>query len=170
MVESRRPGDVLGLSIVACFGFGGWNVADGFKQAPVVEPVHPFQGGELDGFQSAPWSAAPDHLGLVEAVDRLGQGVVIGIADAADRRFDASVGETLGVLDSDILRPAIGMMNETAAFGRSAVVERLLQGIQDKAGVCGARYPPANDPPGKGFDDEGHIDEALPRREWSRKR
>jgi hypothetical protein len=36
--------------------------------------------------------------------------------------------------------------------------------------VCGARYPPANDPPGKGVDDESHIDEALPRREWSRKR
>ena len=75
MVESRRPGDVLGLSIVARFGLGGRNVADGFEQAPVVEPVHPFQGGELDGLQGAPWPAAPDHLGLVEAVDGLGQGV-----------------------------------------------------------------------------------------------
>jgi hypothetical protein len=63
------------LSIVACFGLGGWNVADQFEQAPVVEPVHSFQGGELNGFQTAPWSAAPDHLGLVEAVDGLGQGV-----------------------------------------------------------------------------------------------
>ena len=47
----------------------------GSSRAPVVEPVHSFQGGELDGFQTAPWSAAPDHLDLVEAVDGLGQGV-----------------------------------------------------------------------------------------------
>ena len=76
MVESRRPGDMLGLSIVACFGLGGWNVADRFEQAPVVEPVHPFQGGEFDGFQAAPRPAASDYLGLVEAVDRLGQGII----------------------------------------------------------------------------------------------
>jgi hypothetical protein len=65
------------LSIVACFGLGGWNVAlpIGSSRAPVVEPVHSFQGGELDGFQTALWSAAPDHLDLVEAVDDLGQGV-----------------------------------------------------------------------------------------------
>ena len=75
MVESRRFGDMLGLSIVACFGLGRWNVADGFEQAPVVEPVHPFQGGELDGLQAAPWPAAADHFGLVEVIDRLGQGV-----------------------------------------------------------------------------------------------
>ena len=76
MVESRRYGDVLGLSIVARFGLGGRDIADGLEQAPVVEPVHPFQGGEFDGLQGAPWPAASDHFGLVEAVDRLGQGVV----------------------------------------------------------------------------------------------
>ena len=56
------------------------------SRAPVVEPVHSFQGGELDGFQTAPWSAAPDHLGLVEAVDGLGQGVVmlLGTEKASD--------------------------------------------------------------------------------------
>jgi hypothetical protein len=45
--------------------------------------LHPFQGGELDGFQGSPGTAAADHLGLVEAVDRLGQGVVEAVADAA---------------------------------------------------------------------------------------
>jgi hypothetical protein len=43
--ESHRPGDMLGLSIVACFGPGRWNVVNRFEQAPVVEPVHPLQGG-----------------------------------------------------------------------------------------------------------------------------
>ena len=62
------------------------------------------------------------------------------------------------------------MVDEAATLGWPAIMERLLQSIQDKAGVCGARYPSANDPPGKGVDDESHIDEALPRREWSRKR
>ena len=69
--------------MVARFSVSGGNVADGLEQAPVVEPVDPFQGGERDGLQGAPWSAAPDHLGLAEAVDGLGQGVVVGIADAA---------------------------------------------------------------------------------------
>jgi hypothetical protein len=46
------------LSIVACFGLGGRNVANGLEQAPVVEPVDPFQCGELDSFQIAPRSAA----------------------------------------------------------------------------------------------------------------
>ncbi len=111
MVESRRPGDVLGLSIVACFGLGGWNVADRFEQAPVVEPVHPFQGGELDGFQASPWAASPDHFGLVEAVDRLGQGIIVAVADAADRRFYAGGGEALGVANADILRPTDALLN-----------------------------------------------------------
>ena len=111
MVESRRLGNVLGLSIVACFGFGGWNVADGFEQAPVVEPVDPFQRGELDGFQASPRAASPDHLGLVEAVDGLRQGVVVTVADAADRRLDAGLGQTLGVLDGNVLRPADALLN-----------------------------------------------------------
>jgi hypothetical protein len=56
------------------------------------------------------------------------------------------------------------MVDEAAAFGWPAVEECLLQGIQDKTGVSGARHSPANDPAGKRVDDEGHIDEALPRR------
>ena len=71
----------------------------------MVEPVHPVEGGELDGFQRAPRSAPPDDLGLVEAVDRLGQGVVVAVADAADRGLDAGIGEALGVADRDVLDP-----------------------------------------------------------------
>jgi hypothetical protein len=44
-----------------------------------------------------------DHFGLVEAVDGLGQRVVVGIADAADGRFDPGFGEVLGVADRDVL-------------------------------------------------------------------
>ena len=31
------------LFIVSRFGFGQWDVADGFEQPPVVEPFDPFQ-------------------------------------------------------------------------------------------------------------------------------
>ena len=84
MVESRRHGGMVDLSRVACFSLGGWNVADRFEQAPVVEPVDPFQGGELDVFQGAPWPAARDHFGRGEAVDRLGQGIVVAVATSAN--------------------------------------------------------------------------------------
>ena len=70
---------------------------------PVAEPVDPFQTVELDGLQVALRPATPDGLGLVEAVDRLGQGVVAALADAADRRLDAGFGEAVGVLDRDVL-------------------------------------------------------------------
>jgi hypothetical protein len=33
-------------------------------------------GGDLDVVDASPWSLFLDQLGLVEAVDRLGQGVV----------------------------------------------------------------------------------------------
>ena len=57
------------------------------------------------------------------------------------------------------------MVDGAAALGRPAIVERLLQSIQDKAGVSGARHPPAHDAASEGVEDEGHIDEALPRRD-----
>ena len=82
--ESRHHSELIDLGIVVRLCFGGWNVADGLEQAAVVEPVDPFEGGHLDGFEVAPRAASMDHLGLVEAVDGLGQRVVVGIADTAD--------------------------------------------------------------------------------------
>lgn len=39
----------------------------------MLEPVAPFQGGELYSFEAAPRSAPMDDLGLVETVDRFGE-------------------------------------------------------------------------------------------------
>ena len=36
--------------VVTFLGFGRRDVADGLQEPPVVEPVHPFQRRELDGF------------------------------------------------------------------------------------------------------------------------
>ena len=85
MFESRHHSGLIDLRIVVRLCFGGWNVSDGFEQAAVVEPVDPFEGGHLDGFEAAPRAATMDHLRLVEAVDGLGQGIIKGITDTADQ-------------------------------------------------------------------------------------
>ena len=54
---------------------GGRDVPDGLERASAVEPVHPFEGGELDGFEGSPRPAATDELGLDEADHGLGEGI-----------------------------------------------------------------------------------------------
>jgi len=44
-----------------------------------------------------------DQLGLEQAVDGFGEGVVVAVADAADRRLDAGLEQALGVADRDVL-------------------------------------------------------------------
>jgi len=60
-------------------------------EPPVVEPIDPFQGRELDGFEAAPWSTPVDQLGLVETVDGFGERIVVGISNTADGRLHASL-------------------------------------------------------------------------------
>ncbi len=38
-------------------------------------------------------------------------------------------------------------------------MERLLQSVEDEAGVRGAAGAPTDDPPGVGVDDKGDVDE-----------
>ena len=72
-------------------------------------------------FEVAPRPAPPDHLGLVEAVDGLGEGVVVAVADTADRRLDAGLGEALGVFDRDVLHATVAVMDEAAAAKGTAL-------------------------------------------------
>ena len=73
------------------------DVLDGTEQAPVIKPIDPAEGGHFQILHVSPRPLAMDQFGLVEAVNRLSEGVVVGIPDAADRRFDASLSQTLGV-------------------------------------------------------------------------
>jgi hypothetical protein len=66
------------------FGLGGWDIADGLQQAPVVEPVHPFKRGIFHGFKGSPWRSPVDNLGLVKAVYGFGQSTVIAVTDTPD--------------------------------------------------------------------------------------
>ena len=69
----------------------------------MVEPVDPFEGSELDRLEVASGAALTNHLGLVQADDGLGQGIVVGIPDAAHRRLDPGLGQALGVADRQVL-------------------------------------------------------------------
>ncbi len=56
----------------------------------MVEPVDPFQCGKFYCLESTSWSVPMNDLSLVKPVDRLGDGIVINVAGASDRRLDAS--------------------------------------------------------------------------------
>ena len=81
------------------------------------------------------------------AYDRLGQGVVIGVPDTADGRFDPGFGEAFGVLDGYVLGSAIAVMDEAAPMGRPTIVKRLLQSIEHEAGMGRLAGPPTDNPP-----------------------
>lgn len=67
----------------------------------MVEPVQPFEGGEFDRFEAAPWSAPTDDLGLVETVDRFGEGIIITVADTpTDGSMPASASRSEYRMDS----------------------------------------------------------------------
>ena len=148
------------------FGFGRRDVADGFQQPAMVEPIDPFERGIFDGFEAPPRSSPVDHLCLVEAVDRLGQSIVVAVVDAANRRLDSSLREAFGVLDRHVLRAAVAMMDEAASMGRPSIVKGLFQSIEDETGMS----RPAGPQPtisSVSIDDEGGIDEPRPDRDVS---
>src|SRR3954465_9304599 len=124
---------MLQHGVVALLGFGRRYVADGLQEPPVVEPVDPFQRGELDGLEVSPWPAAMDHLGLVEAVDGFGESIVIGISDAADRRLDACFSQALGVLNGYVLAAPVAVVHEPATMDRPSIMQCLLQRIEHEA-------------------------------------
>ncbi len=53
-------------------------------QALVVVPPDPFERGEFDCFDAVPGLATMDQFGFVEVVDCLSEGIVVGVAAAAD--------------------------------------------------------------------------------------
>ena len=73
------------------------------EEAGRVVPRDPGQRRELDIFDPAPGSPAPDHLGLVQPGDRLRQRVVIRVARRSDRRLDARFRKMLGVANGQVL-------------------------------------------------------------------
>src|SRR5690606_17986360 len=112
----------------------------------------------------APGAAGLDEFGLVEPVDRLGQGVVVGVPDGPDGGGDAGLGQALGVADGYVLGPAVGVCHHRSQVGAGALAgpDRLLEGVQDQLGRHGGAAAPAQDPAGEGVDDEGDVDPPRP--------
>ena len=151
--------------MVGGLGLGGRDVPDWLEEAAAIEPGDPFEGGELDRLEAAPGAAPMDHLSFVEAVDGFGEGIVIAVTDAANRRLDASLGKPLSILDRNVLHTAITVVDEAVAPNGLALVQGLLQRVQYEAGVSRAGDTPANNAPRKSVDDKGDIDETGPRRD-----
>jgi len=57
------------------------------------------------------------------------------------------------------------MVDQAATFDGAAIGKGLLQSIKHKARMSRAAYPPADDPPCVGIDDEGDVDEPFPGRD-----
>ena len=57
-----------------------------------------------------------NQFSLVQAVDRFSQGVVIAVAPAADRRFDARFGQAFAVANADVLGPSVRMVYQGCVF------------------------------------------------------
>ena len=91
--ESSRDGWTVLTAIVDLLVLGWGDVSEGFEKPSVIEPVDPFEGGEFDVLDAAPGPAAPDDLGFEQADNALGQGVVVGVTDAADGPLDAGLGK-----------------------------------------------------------------------------
>jgi hypothetical protein len=102
-IKLRGYGHGLQLSVVARFGLGRWDIADRFKDASVIEPVHPFECGEFHRRGVAPGPSAMNDLSFEQAIDRLGERTIVVIADAADRGLDPDFGQAFGVPNGDLL-------------------------------------------------------------------
>jgi hypothetical protein len=137
LVESLRSyGHGLKGCTVVCLGLGGRDVADGLEKAAVVEPVDTGKGREFNSLDAFPGRLAVDHLGFVEAVDRFRECVVIRISNASNGRFDACVGQALGVSNAHVLRSLVRVMNEAAFADRLSGMQGLFKRIQYKVCPC----------------------------------
>ena len=104
-------------------------MSDALQEPPVIEPVDPFERGVFDGIEGLPWSAPMNEFGLEQTDNRLGQCVVVTVANTADRGLQTRLGEALGIPDRDILAAAIGVMHEATSTYRPSGMNCLFQGI-----------------------------------------
>src|SRR5450759_5186937 len=144
---------------------GRRDVAAGPVKPLGIPPGHPGGGGKLDLVGGPPRALGPDELGLVEAVHRFGQGVVVRVPLAADGCDGTGVGEALGVADREVLDAAIAVVDQAPKVRRAAAPDRHLEGIEGELGPQGARHQPADDLAAEGVDDERRVAEARPGRD-----
>ena len=126
----HRGGLTGELPVVVCLSFCRRDVSDGLQQSVMVEPGHPFQGGQFHILLCLSGCATMNQLSLVQPVDRFGQRVVVAVPLASHRWLYASLGQAFAVSNADVLRSPIRVMNQAAVGLRLACVECLLQRIK----------------------------------------
>ena len=107
VLRQERVGYVFGIPGATEIQF-----MDALEEAPDIRYI-PFQGGELHVFKSPPGTALANEFGLVEAVDGLGQSIIVGIPPGPHRGDGAGPREALGVADGEVLDTAVTMVDET---------------------------------------------------------
>jgi hypothetical protein len=128
--QASRPRDAStpaapnrsGFSKAVCLGSGGQGLV-----ADVGMRVHFGLGGRDVADRRE--QAAVDHLRPEQAADCLRPGVVVTVADAADRRLDAQSGQAPGVPWSQVLRAAVRVTNQPVALTGATLAQFLLQCI-----------------------------------------
>lgn len=103
-----------------------------------------------------------DDLGLVEIVDRFGESVVVGIADASNRRLDARLRKPFGIANGHILRATVGMINQPATVNGPSIRECMIEGIEHKARRSSPACPIAGDTVSKRINDEARNPATSP--------
>ena len=83
--------------VLGGFEPGGGNHPQLGVEMSLVEPVDPLQGGVLNVLEPAPGTVFANQLGLVETVERFGQGVVVAVSQGPNRGLRPSLGQALGV-------------------------------------------------------------------------
>jgi hypothetical protein len=87
------------------------------------------------------------ELGRVEAVDGLGEGVVIRVATGPEGADVAGLGEPLGVADGQVLGAAVAVMSEPRQSALATAGDGHLQRVEGEVGAQRGRHPPAEDAP-----------------------
>jgi hypothetical protein len=147
--------------VILLLGFGWRDIADRLEKPSMVEPADPFECCELHRFETAPWPASMNDLGLVKSADRFSQSIVVPVADAFDGWFYSGFSQSSEYF-IDTNCASVRMMDEASVMKRAALMKGLFQSIEDKSGMGSPAYPPADNTAGKYVDDECDIDEALP--------
>ena len=75
------------------------------------------------------------------------------IADGSDRKIDLGLGQALGILDRQVLRSAVRMVDQISVIWRFSLLDCLLQRVEHKLGLHGCRSPPAHDSRCEHVDD-----------------
>lgn len=91
------------FTVVLLLDFKWCEVVQRGVQPVVVEPVHPGQGGQFEFVDGAERAVDLDAFGLIQPDHGLGQRVVEGVPDGADRGDRADVGEAFGVANGGLL-------------------------------------------------------------------